>query len=375
MTSTSSQKSDCNTRSIGQLELELDELYREGEKRRMENRRELLGLRAKFNPLCRSLNEMADTFNLAVYMDHLRKVYGEGNEPEPYVIKIQAQLCHSLHSNEIQLKQTHSIQRRNKQLCKFLQNQADELTLESGERERKLIRQVQEGKANLDELASELDSRVRTLDSEINELRDHLGVVDIRTMSPETRVKSISDSMHAMMQGIGFEELKDSSASAVLELTATPKILSKSKLWIDLKAEGNEHGVRSGRTSTLTKRSRHGGLGGSRHSSSNSRHLTGGSMHRSRSDHYQMQTHRGLTMTMGIGMSIRNLMSSFDDADSDDEFHHDLAVETPPKDGEKSRLSNTMIGKSLLELVESDDSILSPASRDIKKLSQEVFAL
>jgi hypothetical protein len=302
--------------SVEQLERELDELYRKGEEMRMENRRALVALRAKFNPLSKSLNDMGDSFSLSVYQDHLRQAFGDGNEPEPHVIKIQAQLCHALHCHEIQLKQTHITERRTKQLSKYFKKQVEELTLESRERERNLARRVEEERANLDALEAALESRARALDDEIEELRNKHGVVDIRMMSPETRVKSISESMYAMMEGIGFEELKNSDASAVLELTTTPTILSKSKLWIDLKAAGSVIGEGLGdvrRTSNLSKRSRHNGLGAASRQTS-SRQLSGGSLHRSshhrhrngmdRSDHCNKPSRLGLMKSMAIGTSI-----------------------------------------------------------------------
>jgi hypothetical protein len=71
-------------------------------------------------------------------------------------------------------------------------------------------------------------------------------------------------------------------------------------------------------------------------------------------------------------------MSSFDDskdADSDDEHQDEFAAESPIKEEDRTSLSSTGIGQSLLELVNSNELDLSPTSRDIKRLSAEVFGL
>ena len=84
--------------------------------------------------------------------------------------------------------------------------------------------------------------------------------------------------------------------------------------------------------------------------------------------------------SLGITSPLQNLMIAVGDfeEDKDEEFSESFdpddgfALETPPY-VRKSVLANTMVGKSLLKLVNSDDANLSPTSRSIKKLSEEVL--
>jgi hypothetical protein len=109
-----------------------------------------------------------------------------------------------------------------------------------------------------------------------------------------------------------------------------------------------------------------------------------------KSDHYNQPSRRGLVTSLGIGMSIRNLMASMhehnndedkedNDGDSfgspgggggDDDFLFDS-----PNGEQKTTIANTQLGQSLLTLVNTDDSALSPTSQSLKKLSAEVFGM
>lgn len=401
------------TTSTEQLHRELDALYRAGEEARMQRRRELLSLRSTLTPLSKSLDEVASSSQLSIYQIQIRRAFGVSHEPAPYVIKIQAQLCHALHSHEIQLKQLHIFKRRNKQLTKFLQKEVEDLTLESGERQQELVRQVENAKATLEEQSTKMESTSLAQEEEIRRLMDKLDIVDMNLMSPQTRARSVSESLQTMMEKISFEDLKNVDAHTVLEVTKTPTCLSRSKLWIDLKKQ--EDVKVSGSLGDLPlcsgslRRSRHIGSSSSRHtarggnknnSSSNRNNILGGSSHHAKNTSMDL-SRRGLMKSLGIGTSIRNLVShsSLDeedefggDNDHDDDIDgspqktsprgvvsdvDDLCMRTPTKDDEQGStlLGNTDIGQSLLELVNSDDSMLSPTSKDIKKLSEEVFAL
>jgi hypothetical protein len=54
----------------------------------------------------------------------------------------------------------------------------------------------------------------------------------------------------------------------------------------------------------------------------------------------------------------------------DDDFLFDS-----PNGEQKTTIANTQLGQSLLTLVNSDDSTLSPTSQSLKKLSAEVFGM
>lgn len=276
--------------SADQLHRELDAFYRSGEEARMKRRRELLSLRSTLAPMLKSLDETGKFVDFENYQLEIRKVFGTGQVTTPDVVKIQAQLCHALHFHEIQLKQSHIYKRRNKHLTKFLQKEIKGLTTENNDRQQKLVRQVEEVKNLLKEQSKTLKTKIELQDNEIKQLRDQLGVADLSLMSPKSRVSSVSESLHTMMEKISFEELKKKEVyHPVLDVTTTPTCLSKSKLWNDMKKYDTE---------------------------------------------------------MYCGQPAAS-----------------------------SRQSTQDNKRSLLELINCDDSLLSPTSQDIKKLSAEVFSL
>jgi hypothetical protein len=426
---------DDAPKTVYQLENEVEDLYRRGEETRLEHRRELLALRTTLAALAKSLDDLGESYKMGLYQKAMRDVYMEGQDeqhkekeiekrqlhppdelqdassysgssqggsnhtvdcPQPYVVKIQAQLCHALHSNEIQLKQAHIVKRRNKHLAKYLQKQKQELSRESEERKGKLSKRIDEETAKWEEELESLKARVDKQKDDIVDLRKQLGISGRRILSPILSPRkvlgSFSDSFRNLMDGISLKDLKNMIPPPSLELLQTPPSLSKSKLWIDLKREEEvkEQQALEGvgdtfRSGSFVRRSNAQGRRSSsfamhRDSSRTSAHgsLNGSSHHST--DHYTAPNRQTLMRSLGIGTRSSMLFGTSDFEEDKDDFIDSplggdgFAVETPASK-RQSVLTNTSLGKSLLELVNSDDTSLSPTSQNIKKLSAEVFGM
>mmetsp|Transcript_52375 Transcript_52375/g.126759 ORF Transcript_52375/g.126759 Transcript_52375/m.126759 type:complete len:318 (+) Transcript_52375:276-1229(+) len=314
-------------KTVVQLKRELNALRQAGTESKMERRREILSLRSNMTMVLKSIHKARSSTQLSLYGEQIHNVFGASQQQEVQenvprnvgVAKIRAQLCEALHKDEIQLKQSHLYKRHTKHIKKYLQKEVEKLRQESRDTQEKLGKQIQDIKNSLEQQSQTMSSTIHHQEKEIATLRTQLGMtnvaMDLSLMSPETRKRSVAESLHTIMEkgssSLEELELNQHRYKPVLDSTETPTCLSRSKIWIELKKE--------------------------------------------------------------------NYLSDLnDDKDGGD---NELLLQTPvddfllrarEKDGNQL-FCKTKLGQSLIELMNSEDSMLSPTSKEIKKLSNEVF--
>lgn len=396
--------------SLQDLQRELRETRRNSEESRLEHRRELFKLRSSLTSLNKQLEDKMACSRVPQYQQAIRNVFlrsdtkrsggGSGTEsfesssllPQPYVIKIQAQLCHSLHSNEIQKKQLQISERRNNALTKHMEKRKEELSDKCEVRKRVLDKRLEDRTLEWSHELEELQLKAEAQEITIQKLRKLLNLGDSRScdsilrarfnskipISPRTLVSSFSTSMRKVVDGVSLFTRKEETAPPSLEITMTPPQVPKSKVpWIDLTKNkcSNQKLEESSEQLQI--------LQGSPSQSNFSRHSIG------RNSNWSNECFNGggdssfvvnsiidsfdkldppeksnrKEITRSIGFSIRNLMtkgpghhgeeySSFESLT----IIEDEAFETPT--GERDSLS-TEIGKALLTLAICDDDALT----------------
>ena len=300
--------------------MELDALKRKGELTRLEARRELLSLRSKLNPLTKNLQQQGGSFNLNIYQQAISDLFQE-NVPSPSFLRIQAQLCHTLHCHEIQLKQLQIIKKHNKRIIQYFQEEIKEITEDNTPREQQLMDQISSLTADLTDLKEELEKKATDQEEKITELMERLG-------------STANDSF----MGASFSHLTDIFGSN-FDPTQTPMALRKSKIWVDLQKYDQKDDSSLGRE--LRKP-----FDGSSFASSGS------------SSDSKMPQRRSSIMN-----SLFGLMEDDDDEEN---------PQTPAAASSRPTLSRETV-RSFVEHSECSDGLLSPTSDALRKLSAEVF--
>lgn len=206
------------------LRLELEDLIQQGNRLRLERRRDLLTLRSKLRPLQDAYAKGRHDVVLPIYQEVIHESFQE-ESGAPYVTKIQAQLCSALHDQEVQQTQIKIAQRSNKRWIVYLSKQIEHLKEESDFRANKLTMELDKA-SNSNKVMKEMFEKDATdQEEEIKRLKLELGMdpndFEPRRsfFAPRQRMKRLSGSLRNIM------------AHAV----ETPKILKESKIWRDLK--------------------------------------------------------------------------------------------------------------------------------------------
>ncbi|KAL3908399.1 MAG: hypothetical protein SGARI_003078, partial [Bacillariaceae sp.] len=164
-------------KSLQELQQELVELKQKGEDKKLKHRRDLLALRTSLACSTKSLNDKTRSCQYTIYQQSIRDIFrnedGSG-VPQPYVIKVQAQLCHSLHSTEIQLKQTKVVKKQNSRMAKYLEKELSKLREENRKRRRDTSNQLYEHTAHWQQELGELKTTFKEQEDEITRLRSML---------------------------------------------------------------------------------------------------------------------------------------------------------------------------------------------------------
>jgi hypothetical protein len=322
--------------SASDLRIELAAVKQKGEKARLEARRELLSLRAKLNPSTKNLQQMGESFNLAIYQHEIAKVF-QSDVSSPSFLRIQAQLCHALHCHEIQLKQMQITQKHNRRVIEYLQYEISEITEDSSTRKMVLVNELASASKTLFALKEELECKAESQEEEINELMEQLGSTAI----------AYDDSF---MQE-SFARLQDVlGPSFDPTLMHTPISLRKSKIWCDLQRHEEEDADALGELRKISFHHRTSLIGSNAASTKMERHHSGEFKIPSRNS---------------IFSSFRTFGFGDDDEDED-------APRTPPTS--RPILSRDSI-REFVEHSEGSDGPLSPTSDALRKLSEEVFSL
>jgi hypothetical protein len=238
-------------KSIYAIQRELAELRRHGDETRMGDRRELLQLRNELASTKKSLEAQGASCAPGMYQQAVRHVFcnedGSG-VPQAHVLKLQAQLCHSLHFNEVQLKQSIIVGRRCKHITEFFEQERDKLRVESGNSKRVLSNKVYEETASWQNELGELKSRYSAQKEQISRLRtlskQRHELCEERLMNGAP-VSPLHESLMRVMEGIHYKDLKHAVMPASLDRTITPPNLSESSLWKQLKNSSSSSRQRS----------------------------------------------------------------------------------------------------------------------------------
>ena len=351
------------------MEMVLERTIREGEEARLNARREILSLRAELTALTGRLKQRSEEIPMFLYQREMKAVFDENELPTPYVIKIQAQLCQTLHQQEIQLKQMHLTKKKNKKVITYLQNEAKRLTEENAQRELELVNRIAQKNAERHAEMDALKEKVLHQEEEIRKLQRTLGMDD-GCHSPVATRKSLS--LRNLMESISP--------------LATPKALRMSKVWAD--AKHLEQPSLQSPTGSYFKRD-------SSVRFSNSFWLMDSSSHSnqtntSNGDRDRIPSRPSILQALALGPSLRNLMgtpeqegrkrTSFSTESTKDPS--DSSEDSPATFSKPRRLSQShpvrgsYLGKDLRTLLQShdDDAPPSPTTASLKKLSEEVFS-
>jgi hypothetical protein len=214
------------------LRMDLDDLIRQGDRLRLEHRRELLKLRSQLAPLTKNhFNaKRGEGINISVYQEVMNESI-QDDAPAPFVTKIQSQLCSALHNQEVQLTQIKIAQRSNKRLIIYLSKETEFLKEESKFRENKLTGEIDKANNANKIMGDMFEKDALDQEEEIKLLQMKLGIDPNtpiarrgsslrRRFAPKQRIKRLSGSLRNIMANVGSE---------------TPEILRKSKIWKDLK--------------------------------------------------------------------------------------------------------------------------------------------
>jgi hypothetical protein len=389
--------------SMQALKRELRELRRAGEESKMEHRRQLFKLRSDLAFLRKTLHDKISCSRATLYQQAIRDVFlgssiGEtenGSEscsllPQPYVIKIQAQLCHSLQSNEIQKKQLKILEHRKKSQIKQMEKRKEELAGKNKDRKMVLDQRLVERTVEWQNQVEELQLTVEAQEMTIKELRKHLKVLDdphiplsmhesdSNVPSPRSSVSSFSTSMRKMMEGVSIFEMKSSVAlTSLVEAARNSPQVFKPKLWLDPRKHAMTHKQLLEQSFAELQ-----GLQGpvirsdwSKHSFNNHSSSIGSYLNEEKI--VDSLVNRSVESIEKVDCSAkpnRNAFVKNARLHKDKEYSgsesltiiEDSAFDTPS--GERNRLSGTDMGKSLLTVVERDIATLSPTTKTVQDL-------
>ncbi|KAG7360436.1 hypothetical protein IV203_035535 [Nitzschia inconspicua] len=238
---------------VPDMKSELCELRRAGEESEMKYRQELSKLRSDLAALQKVLREKTSRTRMPLYQQAIRDIFVQSKAglvttsglPQPYVIKIQAQLCHSLHSNEIYRNQLHMLEHHGKRLTRHLGKRKEELKSKNGDR-KKFLKQRLEGRTmDWQHHLEELQRKTEAQQSAINELQKQLNLGklassptmddDTDSARPRSQVGSFSVSVKKLVGEASVLGAKISVAPPLLDFTKTHLPLSLFNMWINLK--------------------------------------------------------------------------------------------------------------------------------------------
>ncbi|KAL3913720.1 MAG: hypothetical protein SGILL_006375 [Bacillariaceae sp.] len=247
------------------LRKELALLRQKGDETRMGNRRELLQLRAELASTKKAFEAQVASSAISLYQKAIQDVFrnedGSGI-PQPYVLKVQAQLCHSLHANEVQLKQSKVVKRQHKHITKFFEKEREKLRSESCKSKRDLSDKVYAATAGWQQELGELKTKNLSQQQEIKRLRtmlklknessedslDEFELLNGAPSSPKGLSHSLQQSFMRVMEGIHYKDVKHAVMPPSLDRTVTPPNLSNSALWKDLKNSSSSSSLERSRS-------------------------------------------------------------------------------------------------------------------------------
>eukprot|EP00980_Cylindrotheca_fusiformis_P031662 scaffold26766_cov166-Cylindrotheca_fusiformis.AAC.1 len=162
------------------LRMDLESLLEDGDRLRLERRRELLRLRSELEPLSQSYkSKVATTGNdLALYQQAIVESFQEEEQEQaaPYVQKIQAQLCSALHNQELLQTQIRLAQHSNKRLIVYLSKQIELLKEENQVRSDTLSSEIARGEAANRLMRDMFDKDASDQEDEMKALKVKLGM-------------------------------------------------------------------------------------------------------------------------------------------------------------------------------------------------------
>jgi hypothetical protein len=210
--------------------MEINDLVNEGDRIRLENRRELLSLRSNLAPLIKSYNEKKEVSDQSVYQEIIKESFKD-EKVTSYVRKIQSLLCHTLHTQEVEMNQIKIAQRYNKQLIVYLSKEIRNLKNESLRREEMLKEDAIKIKNTIEPIRQMREEDARDQEEEIICLKEKLGIDTTKRRSsrfstPRKNLRKLSGSLRNIM-----------TKSNLIE---TPGVLKESKIWNDLKEREQE---------------------------------------------------------------------------------------------------------------------------------------
>jgi hypothetical protein len=278
-----------------------------------------------------------------------------------------------------------------------LEKRKEELSRKNEDRKRVLDERLSERVTEWQQQLEDFQMKADVQEITIKELRQQLGLqpvtskvlsppkdVDSDMSSPRSSMHPFSSSLRKIVEGVS---ILNSVKIPSLDTTSTTPQLSNSKFWIDLNRNKSDKqkleesfAELKALQSTLIQTEQP-----FRNISNNeiymSDHTDGASLVTSSASSmeklgkFQKSTKLESSNPSGTGSLIRRLMKGIQR-----EIHHSESLnmieestfETPT--GEKKKLTKREIGQSLLALIERDDNSLSPTSKTLKELSQEVFS-